>query len=88
MEQQKNILDHLKPNRIESPEESFFANLADQISLEQNVPIKNNYKLKCYLGRPLVNLYRQLLHMQTYFSTNLLPNLEIYFESHFNSNPL
>lgn len=46
MEQQKNILDHLKPNRIESPEESFFANLADQISLEQNVPIKNKYKLK------------------------------------------
>jgi hypothetical protein len=46
MEQQKNILDHFRPRRIETPDESFFSNLADQISFEQNVPIKKNYKLK------------------------------------------
>ena len=46
MEQHKKILDHLKPRRIETPDESFFSNLADQIYHEQNLPIKKNYKLK------------------------------------------
>lgn len=41
MEEQKNILDHLKPKQIEIPDDSFFSGLAEDILLDQRSKKKN-----------------------------------------------
>lgn len=59
MEEQKNILDHLKPKQIEIPDDSFFSGLAEDILLDQRSKKKdrNGFIRLIYIAAAAVTVF-------------------------------